>query len=241
MGEPLPRPATLILVRHGHIAGNSLSEARMSGWTDFPLSDLGWRQTAALRRRMAQEPPAAARYASPLRRARDTAEALAGLPLGPLHLLDDLREAHCGEVDGWPISEARRCYPDLWDANLLQADESFRWPGGESYRELRERCLRAIEEIAAAHPGERAVVVTHAGVISQVLNALHGIGPERWNNFRPGNCSLTEVEWGRGGGTLVRFDDRSHLVGLQEAGKGKDSRDIKDIKDEEAPSLLSSS
>jgi broad specificity phosphatase PhoE len=235
MGEPLPRPAILILIRHGHIAGNSLPDARMNGWTDCPLSDLGWRQTEALRRRMAQEPPAAARYASPLRRARDTAEALSGLPLGPLHLLDDLRELHCGEVDGWPISEAFQRYPELWHANRLQADETFRWPDGESYREFRERCLRAMDEIAAAHPGERAVVVTHAGVISQVLSALHGIGPERWDSFRPGNCSLSEVQWGRGGGVLVRFDDRGHLTDED----GKDIRNIRDGEDEEAPSLLS--
>lgn len=209
------QPAHLVLIRHGHIAGNTRSEARMSGWTDFPLSPLGWRQVEALRGRMASEPPAAARYASPLRRAYETAQALADLRFGPLHLLDEIKEIHCGEVDGWTASETQRCYPELWEANMRLEDDDIRWPGGESYRELRERCCAGLDRIAAAHPGERVVVVTHAGVISQAVGALHGLRPANWK-FRPGNCSLTEIEWGNGGGRLVRFDDRAHLAGLPE-------------------------
>lgn len=188
----------------------------MSGWTDFPLSSLGWRQVEALRRRMASEPPGEARYASPLRRAHETAQALDGLPFGPLHLLDEIKEIYCGEVDGWTASRTQQCYPQIWEANLRQDDDDIRWPGGESYRELRERCCAGLDQIAATHPGERVVVVTHAGVISQVIGALHGLRPASWGKFRPGNCSLTEVEWGPGGRWLLGFDDRSHLAGIPE-------------------------
>jgi len=189
----------------------------MSGWTDFPLSALGRRQNEALRRRMASLSPAAARYASPLQRARETAEALAGLALGPLRLVSELRELCCGDMDGLLVSETRRLWPEHWAVHDSQRDEGFRWPGGESYREHRDRCLLAIERIVAAHPGERVVVVTHCGVISQVLGAMHGLGPESLNSWRPGNCSLTEVRWGKDGASLVVFDDRSHLEGIEDS------------------------
>jgi alpha-ribazole phosphatase/probable phosphoglycerate mutase len=156
--------------------------------------------------------PAAVLYASPLLRALETARPVAHAVGAEIRLEPGLREIHCGEVDGWPVEEVRRRYPDLWEANLRQDDEGFRWPGGESYRELRERSLGAFRRIAAAHPGERILVVTHAGVISQVLGCLHGINPSRWECYRPGNCSLTELDWEGETGRLVSFDDRGHLA-----------------------------
>lgn len=206
----------LLLIRHGHTAANSGAERLMSGWTDFPLSPLGRRQAEALSRRLAMEPAVSALYTSPLQRATGTARALTGLrpPPGAFHPLDDLREVGCGEVDGWPVSQVMKQYPGLWEANLRQDDPGFRWPGGESYREFRERCLAAVRRIAAAHPGERIAVVTHAGVVCTVIGWLHGTGPAQWEKYRPGNCSLTEVDWLGDRGTVIRFDDRSHLRGV---------------------------
>lgn len=212
----------LILVRHGHIAGNTPSEAegRMNGWTDAPLSPLGWLQANELRERMKREIPTVARYSSPLRRAVATARSLSGLSFGPLRFLDELKEIHCGEVDGWSAAETRRRHPEIWEANLRQDDDDLRWPGGESYRQLRERSLLAVRRITEAHPGERVLVFTHAGVISQLLGAIHDLRPAAWRQFRPGNCSLTEIEWVAGSGRLIRFDDRSHLNGLEEKLRG---------------------
>ena len=185
---------------------------RMSGWTDLPLTEHGRYQAELLRRRLEAGAPFAAIYTSPLWRARDTALELYEAGLGPLLVHEGLREIHCGEVDGRPVDEVQRHFPQHWEANLRQEDEDFRWPGGESYREFRERCLRTLRAIAAAHPGECVAVVTHAGLISQVLGALHGLSPARWEPFRPDNTALTELDWCGEHGALVRFDDKSHLV-----------------------------
>jgi alpha-ribazole phosphatase/probable phosphoglycerate mutase len=123
---------------------------------------------------------------------------------------------YCGELDGLLASEAQQRYPAIWEANRRQDDENLRWPGGESYREFRQRCLTGLRRIVQTHPGERIVAVTHAGVISQILGAIHGFHSAQWEPFRPGNASLTEIEWGIDGGTLLRFDDRTHLAGLED-------------------------
>jgi broad specificity phosphatase PhoE len=206
---------TLLLVRHGHTAANpGGKEARMSGWTNFPLSDVGRRQAEALHRRLAAEDRAVALYTSPLQRAADTARILEDLAGGGALPCEGLREISCGEVDGVPVDQVQEKYPDLWASNLRQDDPDFRWPGGESYRELRRRSLAAVRSITVAHPGERVYLVTHAGVVSQLIGAIRGTSPAEWERFRPGNCSLTELRWNSRGGELIRFDDREHLAGL---------------------------
>jgi broad specificity phosphatase PhoE len=206
------RPSTLVLVRHGHVAANDATEtARLCGWFDPPLSTLGCRQVARLRERFGTEPPVAALYASPLTRSRTTAEAIATTLALPIHWVPDLREISCGTVDGYPLVDVQRWFPELWTRNLAQADEGFAWPGGETYRDFRARVLRAVSSIAARHPDERVVVVTHTGPISQLLGALDGISAARWGYGRVGNASLTTIQWSDHSGRVLQFDDRRHL------------------------------
>jgi broad specificity phosphatase PhoE len=80
---------------------------------------------------------------------------------------------------------------------------------------MRDRCLEAVHRIAREQPGGRVVVVTHTGVISQILGALEGLGPESWERNRPGPASITEVDWIGDTGVLIRFDDRKHLARLE--------------------------
>jgi broad specificity phosphatase PhoE len=206
------QPSLLILVRHGRTAGNGGGPATpMSGWADTPLDAQGRQEAEALGRRLAAGPAFDAVYASPLSRALETARISAGA-WGPVRLLDGLREICCGDVDGVSIDEVKARHTTLWQANLRQDNDDFRWPGGESYREFRARCLATVSAISSAHPGQRVIVFTHAGVISQILGALHGIRPARWEPFRPGNASLTSVAWQGDSGVLLRFGDREHVA-----------------------------
>jgi len=120
-----------------------------------------------------------------------------------------LREIACGSLDGLPLAEVQARHPALWRRNLAQVDENFTWPGGESYRGFRRRVVRAVTMLAAAHLGERIVVVTHAGAISQLLGALHAESPARWEAFRVGNGSVTELHWQGYQAALVRYNLRA--------------------------------
>ena len=71
-----------------------------------------------------------------------------------------------------PISEVQQRYPKLWEENEAQQNENFSWPDGETYRRFRRRVLRVVNAIARRHEGQRVLVVTHAGVINQVLGTL---------------------------------------------------------------------
>ncbi|HET9948522.1 MAG TPA: histidine phosphatase family protein [Longimicrobiales bacterium] len=204
-------PTLLLLVRHGDTGRFRRDDPTMNGWIDVPLSGRGRAQAERVARRLRGFDVTAPIYTSTLGRARETAAIISrrtGLPIVPLR---SLREIRCGIVDGWPVSRVQRLFPDWWRANLARGDADFRWPGGESYRHFRSRVLRAVLALVCRHPGERVIVVTHAGVVTQLLGALCGITPARWDSYRPAAGSLTMIEWCGAHGVLHSFDDREHL------------------------------
>jgi broad specificity phosphatase PhoE len=212
---------TIYLIRHGHTASNqSSSEVRMSGWTDLPLSSLGREQVWLLRQRLIEEGPFCALYFSPLIRARRTAEMLVEACSGPFLSREDLREINCGAADGLVLSEVQRLYASEWAANEAQDNPHFCWPEGETYFELRERSVAALEAISAMHPNERVLVVTHAGVIAQIAGHIQGLSPARWMSYRAGNASVSLIEWSGSNRKIVQFDDRSHLRTLETRATG---------------------
>lgn len=204
------RPCTtFLLVRHGHTAENGIgTHVRMSGWTDVPLSDRGEAEASAIAAYLGREGRPEVIYSSPLRRARSTAAPIARSCGVKVVLEPGLREINCGAADGLSLEAVKQRYPDEWGRNMAQDDPDFRWPGGESYRELRERCLSTLRALCAAHPSGRVVLVTHAGVISQVLGSLEGTSPACWEALRPRNGSVTELLWCEDSVRRVRFDWR---------------------------------
>ena len=147
-------------------------DVRMSGWTDTPLSSEGIQQAQAVAAQLAHEAPSSIIYSSPLRRAQVTAELIAqavdaALRIDPALCEIDLRRSRRSAAvrSREPLSGAvgRQLVPEYPD---------FRWPGGESYNELRDRVLSAAHRIARARHGERVTVVTHAGFISQLLGGF---------------------------------------------------------------------
>jgi broad specificity phosphatase PhoE len=206
----MPR-TTIVLIRHAHTSSNGGGRVIMSGWTDLPLSQHGLGQVERLRKRLVRGQRFERIYASPLVRALDTGRPLAASGLGSLVVDDDLREIHCGTMEGLGVDDVKRLEPELWAANLRQEDDDFHWPGGESYRQLRERASRCIQSLRRRHEGERIAVVTHAGVISQIVGALRGVRAARWECYRPENASLTEIVCDRDSFWVVRFDDHTHL------------------------------
>jgi broad specificity phosphatase PhoE len=210
--------AELVLVRHADVDCTSSGVPLLCGWHDAPLSSSGHKQLELLRLRLAAEPGFAGLYASPLQRAFYTASAAPGYLLPHLRLLNSLKEIHCGVVEGLSFERVQAEYGDYWQRNLLQTDENFRWPGGETYRRFRTRVLRAISAISRQHQGQRVLIVTHAGVVNQVLGTISGQSAARWENLRPKNASLTTVRWDDCSGEVENFDDCEHLLAEQLAG-----------------------
>jgi 2,3-bisphosphoglycerate-dependent phosphoglycerate mutase len=206
---------TLLLMRHAETDDNVAM--RLSGWTDTDLSLRGESQLELLADHFNREHSHIdALYASPLIRARRTAEAIGALTGHTPILLDDLREMHFGELDGLPFEELREAYSHLLDADEDSAIEDFMWPSGESRSGFTARALRVINAIASEHPGRQVGVVTHGGLIATLLTILHNESPANWRKWVVPNASLSEIVWDAQSqsGRLLRHGDANHLAAL---------------------------
>ena len=99
----------LYLVRHGETEWNRLR--RIQGLTDIPLNDTG-REQARRTGMLLTRRPIARVYASPLGRARETAEIIAReLGLSEPELRDALVERNYGAAEGMSFHEIDVTYP----------------------------------------------------------------------------------------------------------------------------------
>jgi 2,3-bisphosphoglycerate-dependent phosphoglycerate mutase len=185
----------VFLIRHAEAdIGNP---PRLCGTFDVPLTPRAHRQLARVTAATLGRPDAL--YTSPLRRARQTAEAWGQRWQLVPAVVDDLREIHCGALEGELILRIQAEHPFVWATNLAQQDEGFRWPGGESYAEFRGRVLEAFRRIAGSHRDGTVAVVTHAGVITQVLGAIRGRTAAIWDRDRVKPLSITTITWNDAG------------------------------------------
>lgn len=179
----------LIVWRHGNTDWNAAN--RVQGQLDVPLNDLGREQAAAAAPLLAALRPDAL-VASDLRRAVETAEALAALTGLPIRTDVRLRERYYGLWQGLTMAEIRERYPA----------EHARWRVGEpdpgceveSLDDLGKRVGAALQDAADAVPGGTIVVATHGGGARQGCGYLLGWGPEMLATVRSlQNCHWTEL------------------------------------------------
>jgi broad specificity phosphatase PhoE len=135
--------------------------------------------------------PFKAVYTSPLERALATSRAVAVRHgLDPVEVAD-LREIDFGDVEGLEFDQLSA---EL-QAGLLGEPLTVRFPGGETYGELRERVCRALVEIVGLHAGETVAIVTHAGSIRAALGAWLGIDGEAIFRIDQRTASVNIVDW----------------------------------------------
>lgn len=214
MGEG-DRPTRLYLIRHGESAPNVTPiMGGMRG--DSGLTPVGVSQAERLRDRLAATGEIAADVliASPLPRARQTAEIIAPALRLPLLMDDEVQEIRVGEADGLHPDEARARYgwngtPDIYQPIA---------PGGESAGDFLLRVGRALTRIIHQHAGQTVVIVCHGGVIDGSLTCFMGLSTLRGSPVRL-RTQPTSITWWEHHGTedgspswwLLGYNDAGHL------------------------------
>ena len=192
----------VFLIRHGQTEANRLGLIQGRG-LDAPLNAEGRAQAAALADRFAAVPLAAV-VASPLARARATAEAVAA-PHGLAVAFDpDWEEMHWGAFEGVapsPVTDAvfRRVVA-AWQAG----DFSDRVEGGEALLDVQTRLLKAWTRLLAAHAGQTVAVVSHGRALRVLLSTLlHEDGLRAMHTFEHANTAVNELVVDEASGQIV--------------------------------------
>jgi broad specificity phosphatase PhoE len=154
----------LALLRHGPTEWNATG--RIQGHTDIPLSDAGLAKMAALR--LPREVTRV--YASPMLRARQTAEALGlAAPIYDARLM----EQNWGSWEGLTRDEIfARHGADAFIKAGSNRGEAFRPGGGESTGELHARVASFLKDVAQDE--DDAVAVAHLGVLRAAYTLATG-------------------------------------------------------------------
>lgn len=160
------------------------AEGRFTGRLDPPLDGEGLTQARAAARSLADAGVSAV-FTSPLRRAAQTADAIARWVGVRLEVVDELTDLDMGASTGLTMQEASSASPREFDW-FFRMPRAAELPGGGRMSEALRRTLGALEEIAARTAGGGVVVVTHELPIRLVLVKLRELeGTALWDPVIP--------------------------------------------------------
>jgi len=188
---------TFYFVRHGH-------RALTAG--DPPLSGKGIAQAQALAQALRSRPIVAV-YASPLRRAHETAEWIART-----HNLPVVGDARLRERMNWGDETGQSFEEFIAQWERCTRERDYQPPGGDSARAAGGRVESFVREQAQRHPQGEVVAVLHGGVLTDFLvNVFDEAELKRWHPDFIAQQSQLVPECSV---TTIRFDGQYTLSGF---------------------------
>ncbi len=199
----------IILVRHMETVWNE--QRRYIGRTDLHLSDLGARHARSLAESL-KNTLLSGVISSNMKRALQTAQAIAaGRELTSV-IEPDLREIDFGEWEGLDFNEISTAYPDLSDI-WVEDPFSVHIPGGESMTGFVSRVKESWSRIRVAALADEGdsdgdlLIVTHAGCIKVILGALMGLDDRKvWGIYQE-KGAVNTVEVALTGDRVIEIND----------------------------------
>ncbi|ETK32062.1 histidine phosphatase family protein [Microbispora sp. ATCC PTA-5024] len=187
----------MVCLRHGQTLWNV--EQRFQGHTDIGLDEVGVAQAARAASLLASLRPSMI-VSSDLRRAHDTASALARLTGLDVFVDKDLRERGGGAWEGLTREEIKAGWPveyEAWEA-----------PGGEVVTDVADRVAEAMTRWSGRLDDDGLLVVVSHGAATRLgIARLLGLPQELWSVLGSlGNCSWSVLEEGRRGWRLLEHN-----------------------------------
>ncbi len=190
----------IYLLRHPQTTGGS--DVRYYGATDLDLSELGQRQRDALAERF-KDVPLDAIYSSALRRAAQTAAAIAkphGLTPMQIPVFNEL---NFGLWEGLTAEEIRDAYPEQY-IKWMKRDGTFEYPQGDSVPGFRARVLSGLDQLLDNPLESTILLVGHAGINRILLTRMMDVG---WPSFWSMEMDLASIN-------LIEYDGMHYKIAV---------------------------
>jgi probable phosphoglycerate mutase len=191
----------LLLIRHAE----PVRIVDADGPADPPLRERGQHQAELLGQWLATEPLDSI-WASPLRRARETAAAVAAHHGLEVMIDDELAEFDKEATSYIPYEELKATK----DERFLAMAEGRLEDYDIDPAVFQAGVVAAIDRVIHANPGRTVGVVCHGGVINAYL--AHVLGIDKLLFFEPGYTSISRVAAARSGErSVVSLNELAHL------------------------------
>ncbi|GAB4432404.1 MAG: hypothetical protein Kow0031_13800 [Anaerolineae bacterium] len=156
-------------------------------------------------------------YASPLKRAAETAQIIGDWLGLPVVVMDDFREVDVGELELHPTLENWTRHNQVL-LGWLNGQPEVKFPGGDNYFSLWERMQRGLAKISKGKSDKNIVVVAHGGIFTLSMRDLcPTVDITQLLGGTMKNCSISEIlvrlEQDRPVGELVTWAYHEHLHG----------------------------
>lgn len=192
------------LIRHGKTEWNL--ESRYQGaHGDSPLLKTSYQEIELLAQSLKKVAFAHA-YASPLRRARVTAQKLISHLDQPIPLTIDSRlmEFNLGKMEGMHFDDVAKKWPDELN-NFRHHPDRYNEAvtGSESFQQVIDRVGSAVKEFCRVNPEANILIVSHGAALNATINALIGT-PLPHLKDRDGLSNTST--------TILKTDDAEHFT-----------------------------
>lgn len=182
---------TFFFVRHGV---TDHTGHKLSGWMDIPLNAEGITQARAAADSLSQVRFKKI-YSSPVKRCAQTAAIVAEPHRKEVEFLDDLGEVQYGDWTDRSLAQLKRL--KVWK-DVQHKPSAFRFPGGETLRDVQKRAVDSIEAIAAEHRKGSVCCVSHADVIRLVFAHYMGVHIDLFQRIVIGPAAVSVLGLGDG-------------------------------------------
>lgn len=204
-----PDSCIVFMVRHGATDNNLANPPLLQGRADVPLSVAGHRQAERTSQLLATQKIRRV-YASPLLRARQTAEAIAHPHQLEVEIVDGIQEIDVGDWEGRSWQEIAVSEPERYHQFMANPAEHG-YAGGENVAELFRRVQPAMNELLAANLGAQVVVVGHNLVNRTFLSQLIGLPLAQVRSVNQDNCGVSVARYRAGEIKLLSMNSVFHL------------------------------
>lgn len=197
----------MLLIRHGlpiHKVNDDGTPA------DPPLSRLGHEQARLVGEWLAEEGVDRI-YSSPMRRARETAEPLAGMMKLEIELESRVREFDADSIEYIPMEQLKRDQPERWREFVAGG-----YASQTDFESFVSTVTAGLQDLIDANAGKRIAVFCHGGVINSWAAHILGMPPRLFMDA--GYTSVSRfLAAGTGQHSISSLNEIAHLRFLRHA------------------------
>jgi len=146
---------------------------------------------------------------SPLKRCEETTDIIKNVlnPSKQTHFLGWLTETDMGDFTGKTGHELKKQYGELVDQWMF-TPETFCFPGGESYLQVKQRVKNGLKEILLKHENKTIIICTHVDIIKMIILEALGLSFNRRRYFEIPNGSVSTLS--------ILKDDQLKVEGINQ-------------------------